>query len=127
MGQLISRGEMENPDLQRITHRTAALSYFYATHIEFFTDSLGVEALMRALAANGTNASLGQLAEARRLINLATCGPAWTDISAFRVELGMPTAPPDDDSVAQTLSPRQMLTRWRLSRVKDFNRNLQCL
>jgi hypothetical protein len=40
----------DRPSLTRITHRAAALSYFYATLVDFFTDSLDTEALGRALA-----------------------------------------------------------------------------
>jgi hypothetical protein len=96
-----------SPGLRRVTQRAAALSYFYATPIDFFTDSLDAEALGRALAPNGGSASLGRLAEARRLIDLPACGPAWTDVSAFRAEWETLITSADDTSVSPSHSPKQ--------------------
>lgn len=93
-----SEASYTSSGLQRVTHRAAALSYFYVTLIDFFTDSLDAEALGRALAPNAASASLDRLAEARRLIELATCGAAWMDVSAFRAEWGMLIPPAADSS-----------------------------
>jgi GTPase SAR1 family protein len=97
----------DNPSLQRITHRAASLSYFCTTLLDFFTDNLDAEALGRALASDAASASLGRLAEARRLIDLAACGPAWADISAFRAEWGTLFTPAPDVPVSLSHSPRQ--------------------
>jgi hypothetical protein len=91
--------EFWNPtSLRRITHRAAALSYFCATLIEFFTDSLDAKTLEHALAPSAVNESLGRLAGARRLIDVITCGPAWTDVSAFRDEWKMTVIDATGDS-----------------------------
>jgi hypothetical protein len=72
-----------DPRLPFITHRAAALAYFYATLIDFFKKSLSPEALDSAIE-NEQAKSLSRLAAARRLIDLAICGPAWNDIKDFR-------------------------------------------
>lgn len=83
--------------LQLITHRAAALSYFCATLTDFFADDLNDEDWKRALEPKG-DASLAQLARARQWIELATCGPAWTDISDFRVAWRKPVTRTASDS-----------------------------
>jgi hypothetical protein len=100
----IDKAEMASGDdfrLRLITHRAAALAYFYATLIDFFKASLDPEILKSALGAKAKEAlSPGRLATARRLIDLAACGPAWNDIYAFRVAWGMPVAPTANDSAS---------------------------
>lgn len=83
----LDRASSGDARLQLITHRAAALAYFCATLIDFFAQDLNEEDWKAALEPEG-DASLVRLARARQWIELATCGPAWTDISAFRVAWG---------------------------------------
>jgi Cdc6-like AAA superfamily ATPase len=87
----------DDPKLQLITDRAAALSYFCATLIDFFKNSLDDKDLERALTSDDA-ASLDRLAKARRFINLNTCGPAWNNVSAFRSAWEMRATPAASDS-----------------------------
>jgi len=85
----------DEPIVCRVTHRAAVLAYFCATLIEFFTDT---EISKRASAPDVVIASLGRLADARQLIRNNAYGPAWTDVSAFRVEWEMQVVAGTDNS-----------------------------
>jgi hypothetical protein len=74
----------DNPGLRLVTDRAATLSYLSSTLIEFFTDNRDPEDFKDAHSPKSGKKSLSRLAEARRSIDLATCGPAWTYISDFR-------------------------------------------
>jgi len=79
----------DNPSLRLVTDRAATLSYFSSTLIEFFTDNRDPQDFKAAQPPKPKEKrpeekSLSRLAEARRFIELATCGPAWTYISHFR-------------------------------------------
>jgi hypothetical protein len=79
----------DNPSLRLVTDRAATLSYFSSTLIEFFTNNRDPQDFKAAQPSKPKEKrpeekSLSRLAEARRFIELATCGPAWTYISDFR-------------------------------------------
>lgn len=74
----------DNPSLRLVTDRAAAFSYLSSTLIEFFTDNRDSGDFELAHSPKSKEKSLSRLAEARRSIDLATCGPAWTYISDFR-------------------------------------------
>jgi hypothetical protein len=96
---MVSHGD---PDLRLAANRAAALSYFCATLLGFFADACHDYDMKRARMSDAdridADKSLDRLAEARRLIDLRTCGQAWNEIHDFRAKWGMPVKPTASDS-----------------------------
>jgi hypothetical protein len=88
---LVSHGD---PNLQLAANRAATLSYFCATLLGFFVGKWDDYYMKLAGMPDEDKIdaykSLDRLAEARRLIDLRTCGQAWNEIKVFRTELNIP-------------------------------------